>query len=392
MRQGFFDKFISRLDRIDAPVASAHIAALARERGFLETLFQSINEGILVLGDEMRLLYANQAAERMIGFSAERERGDSMKRYLRDWEIDTLLLTQVADWNRIEAREVELSYPEHRVISYYARPVEFEDRTELLLMLRDVTRERSIEEDTLADERLAAVKTLVAGVAHEIGNPLNALTIHLQLLERALRKLPDDVTRENLQELTGIASQEVTRLDGIIRRFLTALRPSEPHLVRGNVRDVIQTTLRLLAPDFEQRKIDFQLSLPDAIPDVYLDAQQMEQVFFNLLKNAMDAIPDAGRIGLTVTVDDTGVSVSVLDNGAGISEALLGKIFDPYVTTKTKGSGLGLMVVRRIVQGHGGTIQCASHEGEGTCFTVRLPRAERQIRTLESGTPEGVCK
>jgi PAS domain S-box-containing protein len=392
MRQGFFDKFISRLDRIDAPVASAHIVALARERGFLETLFQSINEGILVLGDEMRLLYANHAAERMVGFSAERERGNTMKRYLRDWEIDTLLLNQVADWNRIEAREVEISYPEHRVISYYARPVEFESRTELLLMLRDVTRERLAEEDTLADERLSAVQTLVAGVAHEIGNPLNALTIHLQLLERELRKIDDGAMRENLQELTGIASQEVTRLDRIIRRFLTALRPTEPNLTRGNVRDVITTTVRLLTPDFERRNIELCLSLPEQIPDVYFDAQQIEQVFFNLLKNAMDAIPDRGKIGLTVTVDDTGVSISVLDNGSGIPESLLGKIFDPYVTTKTKGSGLGLMVVRRIVQSHGGTIQCASHEGEGTCFTVRLPRAERQIRTLESGTAERSAK
>ena len=81
-----------------------------------------------------------------------------------------------------------------------------------------------------------------------------------------------------------------------------------------------------------------------------------------------------------------------MDNGTGIPADLLGKIFDPYVTTKTKGSGLGLMVVRRIVQRHGGTIQCASHEGEGTCFTVRLPRAERQIRTLESASSEGGCE
>jgi signal transduction histidine kinase len=236
------------------------------------------------------------------------------------------------------------------------------------------------------------VKTLVAGVAHEIGNPLNALTIHLQLLTRELRKISDDAMRENLQELTGIASQEVTRLDGIIRRFLTALRPSEPHLVRGNIREVLLTTVKLLTPDLEQRRIELCLSLPEALPDVFLDAQQMEQVFFNLLKNAMDAIPDTGKIGLSVMVDDTAVSVSVLDNGTGIPEALLGKIFDPYVTTKTKGSGLGLMVVRRIIQSHGGTIQCASHEGEGTCFTVRLPRAERQIRTLENSSPEGTCE
>ena len=390
MRQGFFDKFISKLDRIDAPVASAHIATLAKERGFLETLFQSINEGILVLGDEMRLLYANAAAERFIGFTAEKERGHSMKRYLRDWGIETLLRQQFGDWKRVETREVEVSYPEQRVISFYARPVEFEDRAELLLMLRDITRERRAEEDTLADERIGAVKTLVAGVAHEIGNPLNALTIHLQLLTRELSKVTDPRCQENLRELTEIASQEVTRLDGIIRRFLTALRPTKPNLVRGNLRDVLDTTLKLLTPDLTQRDVLLKCTAPDTIPDVFLDTQQMEQVFFNLLKNAMDAIPNRGKIGVTVTVDDTSVAVSILDNGAGIPESLLGRIFDPYVTTKIKGSGLGLMVVRRIVQAHGGAIECASHEGEGTCFTVRLPRAERHVRTLGNGSPSEV--
>ncbi len=389
MRQGFFDKFIAKLDRIDAPVALAHIAALAQERGFLETLFQSINEGLLVIGDGLTLLYANHAAEQMIGFSFREEKGHPLHRYLRDWGIETLLHTQLGDWSRIETHEVELTYPEHRVISYYARPVEIEDRVELLLILRDVTHERMAEENALADERLAAVKTLAAGVAHEIGNPLNALTIHLQLLSRELRRVSDEQQRASLQELTTIAAGEVTRLDGILKRFLAAIRPSKPHLVKGDVREVLTTTLRLLTPDLEQRHILLQQALPKHLPDIFLDAQQLEQVFFNLIRNAMDAVPDGGRIGVTVTVDDYNVNVSILDNGEGIPEEMLGRIFDPYVTTKAKGNGLGLMIVRKIVQAHGGTIACASHQGEGTCFTLHLPRAERHVRALGEGQKEG---
>ena len=382
MRQGFFDKFVSRLDRIEAPVAEAHIAELARERGFLETLFQSIDEGLVVVGDGMRLLYANRAAERMIGFDAEERRGKSLGRYLRDWGVEGLLRQQVKDWARIETREVELAYPERRVVAFYARPVAYEGRTELLLILRDVTRERLAEENALADERLAAVKTLAAGVAHEIGNPLNALTIHLQLLNRELRSVKDEALRASLGGLTTVAEREVTRLDGILRRFLAAIRPTKPNLTRGNVCDVLNATLRLLAPDLEQRHIALESVVPAAVPEIFLDAQQLEQVFFNLVKNAMDAVQDGGRIGVTVTVDDAWVNVSVLDNGTGIPEELLGRIFDPYVTTKAKGNGLGLMIVRRIVQAHGGAITCASHAGEGTCFTVRLPRAERRVRAL----------
>ncbi len=386
MRQGFFDKFVAKLDRIDAPVATAHINALAQERGFLETLFQSIDEGLMVVGEALQLLYANHAAERMLGFSSDKERGKSVARYIREWGVEALLQTQMGDWSRIETHEVELFYPEHRVVTYYARPVEFEERTELLLILRDVTRERRAEEHALADERLTAVKTLAAGVAHEIGNPLNALTIHLQLLERELRNVKEAEQRSELQALTTVAAQEVKRLDGILRRFLSALRPTQVTLVKGDVRTVIETTLKLLAFDLEQRRIQVQTAIPDHVPKVFLDTQQLEQVFFNLIKNAMDAVPDGGRIGVTITVDDTRVNVSILDNGEGIPEAMLGRIFDPYVTTKAKGNGLGLMVVKKIIQAHKGTIACASHPGEGTCFTIHLPRAKRHVRALESST------
>lgn len=382
MRQGFFDKFVSRLGRIDAPVAEAHIAELARERGFLEELFQSIDEGLLVIGAGMRLLYANRAAARMVGFDPEERRGKSLARHLRDWGVEALLRAQVGDWAQIQTREVELAYPERRVVAFYARPVAYEGRAELLLILRDVTRERHAEETALADERLAAVRTLAAGVAHEIGNPLNALTIHLQLLNRELRDLPDPTRRDALQGLATVAEREVARLDGILRRFLAAIRPAKPNLTRGNVCDVVDATLRLLAPDLARRGITLERAVPDAVPDVFLDAQQLEQVFFNLVRNAMDAVPDGGRIGVTLTYDDTTVSVSVLDNGSGIPPELLARVFEPYVTTKEKGNGLGLMIVRRIVQAHGGAVSCASHAGEGTCFTVRLPRAERRVRAL----------
>lgn len=389
MRKGFIDKVVSRLGRIDTPVLSAHISDLARERGFLEMLFQSLDEGVLVLGEGLVALYANRAAEAMIGFSFEASRGKSLARHLREWGLEGLFGEGCGPWERVAAREVELSYPEHRVVSYYARPLSFEGRREVLLMLRDVTRERLAEEDALVDERLTAVKTLAAGVAHEIGNPLNALNIHLQLLSRALRRLPEEKQRADLGALVAVAEGEVTRLDGIIRRFLTAIRPVKPVLVRGRVQEVLASTLRLLAPDLAQRRIELQEACPQEVPEIFLDAQQLEQVFFNLLKNALEAVPDGGRIGLSVTTDDHWVNVSILDNGAGIPADLLGRIFDPYVTTKAKGNGLGLMIVRRIVEAHGGTISCASNPGEGTCFTMRFPRAERRIRVLGNPEPKG---
>ena len=328
------------------------------------------------------LLYANGAAERMVGFTAEAMQGKSLARHLRDWHLDGLLAPRPDGWAQVETREVEVFYPEHRIFSFYARPIPAGERPALLLMLRDTTHEHQAEATALADSRLEAVQTLAAGVAHEIGNPLNAITIHLQLLERQLRAVADDAQRESLQALAGTASKEVARLDGILRRFLAALRPAKPHLARGGVQETLRAALRLVAPDLEQRGVELREAIPDPLPEVFLDAQQMEQVFFNLLKNAMDAVQRGGRIGVTASADDAWVSISILDNGVGIPPERLTRIFDPYMTTKADGNGLGLMIVKRIVQGHGGSIDCTSREGEGTCFTIRLPRAERRVRTL----------
>lgn len=352
------------------------------ERGLLDTVLQSVDEGVLVISTGLRLLYANRAAEVMVGFSFEQLHGQRFSRYLREWGLTPHLTTPVGQWASIATQEVELTYPEHRFVAYYARPIRFEGQTEILILLRDVTRQHQAEAEALADERLAAVKTLAAGVAHEIGNPLNALSLHLQLLTRQLRTLEDARQRETLQSLTTTAAHEVDRLDAIIRRFLTAIRPTPPKLVAGDLRDVLGTTLRTLAPDLEQRRISLEQAIPEDLPKVWLDAQQIEQVLFNLLKNAMDAVCDGGRIGVTLTADDACVNLSILDNGEGIPPEMLGRIFDPYVTTKAKGNGLGLMIVRRILQAHGGSIECASRPGEGTCFTLHLPRAERRIRTL----------
>ena len=378
----FVNRLVSRIDRVDAESLQAQIARFVSERGFLEAIFRTVLEGILVLDAEGRLLFANVASERILGFDFKKLRGRPFGRYLKDWEWEELAREATnrtsgkeREWASLATREVELTYPEHRIISFYASRLTGTKEHDFatLLILRDVTKDREQEASDLAAGRFEAVKLLAAGVAHEIGNPLNAIALALQLVKRD----PTDT------ESIDTAIVQLKRLNDITRDFLNALRPRRPNLLPGSLAEPLKSCLATLKPQFEERRIAIALDIPAALPNVALDAEQMEQVFFNLLKNALEAMKDGGTVAIALDADDQDVSVTFRDTGLGMSAEQLAHLFEPYRTTKEKGTGLGLMISKRIVTEHGGSISAESAPGNGTAFTVTLPRLERRIRALK---------
>src|ERR1700730_13746613 len=391
MKAGFVEKLIGRLGKIGPEEVQNYFLRLAQEKGFLETVFNSIQEGIIVTDSKGRITYLNDAACELFGLESDDSLGKRLDERVRGLDWESLSRSEVA-----VSRDMEIFYPANRFINFYIVPLlierqSAEDKIDIAaepvghaIILRDITETRRSEQQTLESERLNALTLLAAGVAHEIGNPLNSLNIHLQLIEREARKL-DGAKRGQLQESVAVARGEVNRLDSIISQFLRAIRPTRPQLRPENVNAIVEEAVRFFAPEIKDRDIVVEQELRSDLPLLQLDRDQMKQAFYNVIKNSFDAMKSRGILRIRTDMDESHVIVRFTDTGGGISAENLSRVFEPYFTTKTSGTGLGLLIVRRIVREHGGELSIESSEGKGLTLTIRLPYVEKRIRMLEAG-------
>ncbi len=189
-----------------------------------------------------------------------------------------------------------------------------------------------------------------------------------------------DPTVESLLET---AMQETRRLDTLLKQFLQSMRPTKPQRRPIDINRVLQKVLALLEPEIAPRGITVRTSLTEHLPNLQADENQLFQVFYNIIRNAYQSIPGGeGDIYLQTDYNDNFVRILVRDSGSGISHEVMGSLYEAFRTTKKKGNGLGLLIVRRIVKDHGGALAFASKAGEGTQVTVTLPRADRVVRLL----------
>jgi signal transduction histidine kinase len=392
MKSGFLEKLIGRLGRIGPEEVQNYFLRLAQEKGFLETVFNAIQEGIIVTDSSGRITYLNQAACELFGLQSEDSVGKLLDERVRglDWKS----LTQSGG---PVSRDIEIFYPANRVINFYIVPLlieqhESDDKIDMLahqvghaMILRDITESRRSAEQTLESERFNALTLLAAGVAHEIGNPLNSLNIHLQLMERKLRELAPEA-RQELQESINVARAEINRLDSIVSQFLRAIRPTHPQLKPENVNAIVEEAVRFFAPEIKDRDIVVEQELRSDLPLLQLDRDQMKQAFYNVIKNSLEAMKQRGILRIRTDKDDSHVRISFTDTGGGIPADTLSRVFEPYFSTKMAGTGLGLLIVRRIVREHGGELSIQSDEGKGLTLTIRLPYIDKRVRMLEAGS------
>ena len=345
-------------------------SSLSRIKAFSDSLVENMPIGLAAFDGSGTLTAFNQTAEtlfnRKAGEVLGKAAGDVLPGSLRE------IFLELTVQRRIIEREIECPIAEDRSLplEVIATTLAEDDGAFLgyVILFRDMTEVRRLQQEISRSRRLASLGSLAAGVAHEIRNPLSSLKGFATYFRERYRDNPPD------RETAEVMIAEVDRLNRVIGQLLEFARPMAMTLVPTSLQTVIRHSLKMVEGQGKEKGIGIETELPPEIGEIPLDADRISQVFMNLFLNAFTAMETGGTLRVSVArQDERMIRVSVSDTGAGIRKEDLPRVFDPYFTTKPSGTGLGLPIVQKIVEAHGGEILLTSEPGRGTTATVLLP-------------------
>ena len=354
--------------------------ALEQTKTLARNILQSIPTGVVTVDRRGRVTSVNASAERLLSLG----RGEGLWRPYQNVfqpqpELAEILRGALNEG--VFAQEVELECaggeagkPVAIRVTSSALQDPQSEIVGVVMLLRDCSELAQLERQLRQVDKMAALGTLSAGLAHEIKNPLSAIELNLHLLAEELAER--DPPPPEVNKYICILKTEIKRLQVVVENVIRVSRPSALNLEPLNLNDLLSHVLVLVQHEARQRKVDLQMDLDSTLPPVPGDDTQLSQVFLNLLLNSLQAMPDRGTLIVSTGVrpgPPATVSVRVSDTGHGIAPGHITRLFDPYFTTRDGGTGLGLAIAYRIVRNHGGTIEVASTQGAGTTMTVRLP-------------------
>jgi two-component system nitrogen regulation sensor histidine kinase GlnL len=349
----------------------------------MENVLASLGEAIVLADREGIVMFLNPAAEELTGWSESQVRGRPVSQVFASSPVISQLVERtLALGQRQVCTDVDLHLDGGRSLPVRASSSPVWSTNGSLegaaLVLHELTYQRKLEQTVRRSEQLARLGAVVAGLAHEIKNPLGGIRGAAQLL--ADRHGSD----REIREYTAIMIREIDRLARLVEQLLVLGTPAEPRAEPVNVHRVLHDVLRLCEPQLDGKRVTTVLQIDPSLPNVRGDADQLAQLFLNLIQNACEAMEGGGRLTITTRMETDYhivqerapgkfVRVEVADTGPGFSPSTLEHVFEPFFSTKPKGTGLGLAICQRIVANHGGDIRVANIQPHGAMVTVLLP-------------------
>jgi len=342
-------------------------------------ILNSITRGIVTVNLQGEVTSCNRAAEQILGVDGDQIIGRFLEETFSSEDPLRLLLREsIQEESRAHDRDLSYTAKTGSIkplrVTTFALSSGVGEKVGGILLIKDMTEIRKMEERIQRSSRLAALGQFTQRLVHEIRNPLSAMDINLQLLQERLGESGQD---SEVSRYLEIISAETRRLNDVLRNVQVFSKPEPADLEMVDLHQIIQQVLLLVKEEAARKNIEIVDNFQAMASLVQADSDQMKQVFLNLLKNSIEAMSEGGKLQVLSRNDGEGkiVGVELVDSGGGIPMANLQRIFDPYFTTKKKGTGLGLSIVHNIISQHGGSIDVTSWLGEGTIFSIILPLA-----------------
>lgn len=365
-----FKELAAQLQLLGQKLQSDRLKVLG-ENVHLQQVVDQLEDGFIFLTYDRRILFFNKAAEVVLGKSVQQIQGWRVEEALEaSHPLRSFLAAEDGGEDRRGATIVLRRDGRSRefVVSRFS-VADAERSMGTMLLLKDLESIKTLRSLVSYSAKLAALGRLTSGVAHEVKNPLNAMTIHLELLKERL-----GASGEGVQENLEVIGSEIKRLDRAVQGFLKFVRPQELTLAAVDLNGLLRGLEALLQPEWQPSGVRFMAELDPGLYSIRGDEELLRQAFLNILLNACQAMPSGGTITVATALEQgESARITISDEGIGIPEDDLDKIFSLYYTTKTGGSGIGLSLAYRIVQLHDGSIDVTSEVGKGTTFVVRIP-------------------
>ncbi|MDR0444874.1 MAG: hypothetical protein LBG98_01115 [Puniceicoccales bacterium] len=373
-----FENFVDNAEHLKHPELVMLVQRLFQQQRLLKTVLQIIRDGVIILKPNGYLYFCNHASQQLLGIPSPLGKNTKLWRFLP--ELKSVLSQHLSG---TILRELEISYPSQKLLQVYAVPFKEGHRNLIALILSDITSDRTSTQQLIENERISSVMLLAASIAHEIGNPLNSIHLQLSLIDQSAQSL-DHNHKAKIQTQTKTCQQEIERLHHIVHNFLQAIRPTPLQRSDIDIMALLQEVIQVMGPELESVGMSTYLHTDEAIiPTILGDGEQLKQVFFNLIKNAMEAMGHTGHLSMTLHSDFDWLHLSFQDSGIGMSSEVCCRIFDPFFTSKKSGDGLGMVIVQRILRDHGASIQIKTQEDRGTCISLKFPLKIKKAKLLK---------